>query len=109
LAGYAVECALKACIIAHLNKSEEWPEPGFSNRCYKHSPETLLELTGLVAACDAEATSDSEFAINWNIVKDWTEEARYDHAIIDEAKAKAIYSAIAEQNHGVLQWLKKHW
>jgi hypothetical protein len=44
LAGYSVECALKACIIAFLNRSDEWPEPGFSNRCYTHSLDALLGL-----------------------------------------------------------------
>lgn len=33
LAGYAVECGLKACIIASLKRSDDWPEKQFSVRC----------------------------------------------------------------------------
>lgn len=33
LAGYAVECALKACI-AKLMKSEEYPDRNFAEKCW---------------------------------------------------------------------------
>ena len=33
LAGYAVECALKACIIKRLNSSDLWPEKSFVENC----------------------------------------------------------------------------
>ena len=46
LGGYAVECALKACIAKNI-RAEEWPEKGFSQRLYTHEPPALLKLAGL--------------------------------------------------------------
>jgi hypothetical protein len=108
LAGYAVECALKACIIVRLKNSEDWPEPGFTNQCYTHSPESLLKLADLIRARDDEAKAEVAFDSNWLVVKDWKEESRYEHSIT-EAKARRMYEAIAESKHGVLPWLKKRW
>jgi hypothetical protein len=108
LAGYSVECALKACIIAFLNRSDEWPEPGFSNRCYTHSLDALVGLARLLDEREALGKNDAIFANNWVIVKDWTEEARYRFDTA-ESDAKRLYDAIAEADHGVLAWLKKHW
>src|SRR4051812_17599161 len=50
LAGYAVECALKACIIKRMNTSDEWPDRRFSEDCWKHDLTTLLRVAGLEAA-----------------------------------------------------------
>jgi hypothetical protein len=44
LAGYAVECALKACIIKRLNTSDVWPEKSFMDNCYKHDLKLLLKM-----------------------------------------------------------------
>ena len=46
LAGYAVECALKACI-AKLMKSEEFPDRNFAEKCWTHNLPQLLGLAGL--------------------------------------------------------------
>jgi HEPN domain-containing protein len=46
LAGYAMECALKACI-AKLMKSEEFPDKKFAEKCWTHSLTTLLDIAGL--------------------------------------------------------------
>ena len=48
VAGYAVECALKACI-AKLMKSEEFPDKRFAEKCWTHKLTQLLELGGLKA------------------------------------------------------------
>src|SRR4051812_47467578 len=47
LAGYAVECALKACIIKKLNASDKWPDRNFSDLCYRHDLLVLLRLADL--------------------------------------------------------------
>ena len=46
LAGYAVEGALKACIIK-MHTSDDWQEQGFSNQCWSHRLELLMRLAGL--------------------------------------------------------------
>jgi hypothetical protein len=47
------------------------------------------------------------FAVNWAIVKDWTEESRYQ--LHTSASARGIYAAVTDKRHGVLRWLKHHW
>lgn len=34
LAGYAVECALKSCVIAYLMRTDQYPEKRYSEHCY---------------------------------------------------------------------------
>jgi len=103
LAGYAVECGLKACIIVQLKQSDDFPEKRFSEKCYTHNLENLLGFAGLAAERDA----DAELQANWAVVKDWSEESRYQMS--GDAKAREIYSAITDVDHGVLPWIKLHW
>lgn len=49
-----------------------------------------------------------EFESNWGIVKDWSEEVRYETKINDK-QADDLYSAITNEKHGVLLWLKRYW
>ena len=51
LAGYAVELALKACIIKMLMATDAFPDKEFSKNCYTHAIEKLVVLAkhGLVA------------------------------------------------------------
>ncbi len=43
LAGYAVECALKACI-AKLMKAEDFPDKSFAEKCWTHDLDRLVVL-----------------------------------------------------------------
>lgn len=106
LAGYAVECALKACI-AKLNNQHDWPDKSFVQDCHTHSVTALLRLAGLKEARDADATGNSAFELNWNIVKDWNERSRYEKHSVE--KARELVDAVTDNMHGVLTWIKAHW
>ena len=106
LAGYAVECALKACI-AKLMKSEEFPDKKFAEKCWTHNLAQLLDLAGLKADFDAALRANPDLADNWDTVKEWNEESRY--ARTKKAKAESLYEAITDKKHGVLSWLKRRW
>ena len=106
LAGYAVECALKACI-AKLTAQHDFPDKNFAARCFTHKARELVPLAGLESARAAAMAADAVLAANWLIVKDWSEESRYERWMI--AEATALIEAIREPNHGVLQWVKRHW
>jgi hypothetical protein len=106
LAGYAVECALKACI-AKLTKAEDFPDKDRAVKAFTHKIDELVVLTGLKVARDAEAASDPQFSRNWDTAKAWTEGSRYER--IAEPAARALYSAITDPAHGVLPWVKRHW
>ena len=107
LLGYAVECALKACI-ARQFRQDEVPEKTIVNSFYTHNLEQLLNLSGLKAALETKARADPAFQVNWNTARDWKEDARYDHTI-SEVKARALLVAVTDPTSGVLPWLKTQW
>jgi HEPN domain-containing protein len=107
LAGYAVEVALKACIIKKVMATDAFPEKKFSENCWTHDLEKLIDLAGLTAGWDAARKADATLAGHWRIVKDWKEDRRYHR--ITPAEATDLYQAITDTNHGVLTWIKTQW
>lgn len=103
IGGYAVECALKACIIKRL--ADYWPDDkNFFNKCYSHELNDLLQLANL----QTEINAVQEVAKNWGIVKDWSEKRRYRHGAPPVAVTD-FYNAITDPTDGVFQWLKACW
>ncbi|MBE9187187.1 HEPN domain-containing protein [Microcoleus sp. LEGE 07076] len=105
LSGYVIECALKACIAKQTHKFD-FPDKKTVIDSYTHDLEKLIK----VAKLDAELKSllrDPNFSPRWALVKDWSEESRYEKH--NKQKALDVYSAITDPNHGVLQWLQQHW
>jgi hypothetical protein len=68
VAGYVVECGLKA-VIAHQTKQDDFP-PKNTAKYYVHDLSQLRDLAGLKSAFDEETTSDKLFQDNWQTVKD---------------------------------------
>lgn len=108
LAGYAVECALKACIAKKTKRYDFPPNEKAIREYYTHELEKLVKGADLGAALKAKEDSDVQFKLNWAVVKGWKEQARYEPKI-DEKLARDLYSAITSKKHGVLSWLKKYW
>ncbi|HEY3134596.1 MAG TPA: HEPN domain-containing protein, partial [Blastocatellia bacterium] len=106
LAGYVVECALKACI-AKETRRHDFPDKNKVNASWTHQLTRLVDTAGLSASLDAEGSSDPKFAWCWGVVKEWTEESRY--TIVQEKKAGDLLTAISDRNHGVLMWLRRYW
>jgi HEPN domain-containing protein len=111
LAGYAVECALKSCVLAHIEKTGAI----FSKRAYlkslsdswTHDLETLIGLAGLTKELGLAHQASLSLKTNWGIAKDWNETSRYDYKTKDEAEA--LFEAINQEPDGVLQWLRTYW
>src|SRR4051794_23813206 len=106
LAGYAVECALKACIAKGYGP-EEWPEKQFVADCHTHEILKLVKLAGLEGARAAGAAANPNLATNWGIVKDWNERSLYERHSL--AKAQRLYEAVTHAADGVLPWIRAHW
>lgn len=106
LAGYAVECALKACI-AKLTRADDFPDKGFAQQCFTHSIGALLNLAGLEGQRDDDKAADAAVGESWDAVQGWTEASRY--ARKSQAEAQKLYDAITDVAHGVLPWLKIRW
>lgn len=107
LAGYAVELALKACIIRSLMATDSFPGKDFSKDCYTHDYRKLIAAGRLASEWESTMQADARFAANWATVKVWSEVMRY--CRIDEMESRELYDAIDESLHGVLPWLKTHW
>src|SRR5271165_3908240 len=63
IAGYAVECALKACIARKTNQ-DDFP-PREAARYYVHDIPKLLDAAGLGVVFEQEAGQDAIFIANW--------------------------------------------
>lgn len=106
LMGYAVECALKACI-AKQTKQYDFPVKN-SHKIYTHNLNNLLELSGLEEDHRKSSAARPDFDLNWGIVKDWSEDTRYSFDITKD-KAEALYLAIVDGKDGIMPWLQKWW
>lgn len=103
LLGYAVECALKACIVRAL-PPRSMPDRKTVAAFYTHELEQLLTLAELRPALNADAAR----RVSWAKVKDWSEQARYREDVTAE-DARALYDACVRPGSGVLPWLRKYW
>lgn len=102
LAGYVVECALKAVIVKDI-QAGVLPDKKYINDVYTHDFEDLLKLAGLTD--DLKKASD-EIKVSWSVANQWSEKRRYQTGI-DQESAEALLNAIDDVNHGVLAWLKQ--
>lgn len=107
LTGLAVECALKACL-ARAVKEHDYPDKKFVNGMYQHNLQNLMGLdAALLAALQADVALNAKLEANWNTVKDWDDEKRYD--VVDEQEARGLYDATVETVSGVMPWIKGKW
>lgn len=106
LAGYAVECALKACI-AKLTNQFDFPDKRFAEQCFTHELPRLVDCAELDDKLDTDLGADTILKANWKIVVQWEEVSRYRRKT--QAEAEMLYNAITDPDHGVLPWLKQNW
>jgi hypothetical protein len=106
LAGYAVELALKACIARNF-VADVIPDKAFVNELHCHAPEKLAQLAGLFPQLKSDMKADAQLQAYWGVVCNWSESSRY--AMKDPFEAASLIQAIGDPQHGVFQWVKKHW
>jgi hypothetical protein len=109
LAGYAVECGLKSCILVRVAAEPGiiFDERRYSERCWSHGAEVLLELAGLEATLNAARAANPLFSGNWLIVTGWSEQSRYEQKT--QAEAQELYDAITDPPNGVMSWIRVRW
>lgn len=107
LLGYALECAIKACIAKHV-KEHDFPDKQLANAAYTHKLGDLLGVAGLKQKLQEKEKTDEEFKLNWAVTKDWSEDARYEHTI-EETTAKDFFRVITNEKTGILVWIKSWW
>jgi hypothetical protein len=101
LAGYSLECALKAKIASSFRENEI-PELRRVQKIYSHDLISLLDIAGLKDELEAEMEAHAELRKSWTVATEWSEQARYQ--IWTQQAASAIIEAV-RSDQGLLQWL----
>ena len=107
LAGYSIECALKARVAKQTKQYHFPPEWNVVRDMYTHNLAQLLDKANLLEVFKREKVRDPQFGVNWNIIKDWTATSRYE--VQSQRMARAIVKAISDPHHGVLRCIKRFW
>ena len=106
LAGYAVECALKACI-AKKTRRHDFPEKDQVNRSWTHSLPELAKVAELDSYLRPRTPANAALHDNWRTVEQWSEKSRY--GLADCEAAAELIRAITDRKDGVLVWVRRHW
>ena len=108
LIGYAVECGLKACVLAYIESTGViFQDRKFFEKCFTHDVETLVKAAGLDKARGLDIAANSALAVNWQTVKDWNVDKRYLQQ--GELEARTLYEAVTDDVNGVLLWIRARW
>jgi hypothetical protein len=105
LAGYAVECALKACIAKQTKRHEFPPKTKYVQSIYVHDLSALLQHANLDKQLGVDIKTNPALGINWGVIKEWKEDSRY---MSSGLKGKDMHTALMGPN-GVLTWIKQRW
>jgi hypothetical protein len=108
MVGYAMECGLKSCVLAFVERTGEiFKDKKFSEKCFTHKLLDLIEISGLKDVHLDLLKNNAGFAGFWGVAKEWTEAARYQQRT--EVEAKDLYEAITNDPNGVLPWIRTNW
>ena len=107
LCGYVIECALKACIAKQTRQFDFPPDRKIIEAVYTHDLMKLIKSAGLELMFREDRNKNKKLESNWGVVEGWKETSRYEE--YDQTKAQDMYQAIADKEHGVLQWISQRW
>ncbi len=102
LAGFAIECALKACIAKKTRRHNFPLDVKQAGKVYSHDLTELLKLAGLDTQLDQDMKANRQLAEDWGIVKEWRVDSRYQTDGLNG-------TAMAASLQGVLAWIKLRW
>jgi hypothetical protein len=112
LAGYAVECALKACI-AKRTQEHDFPGKKLADKTYTHDLERLIDAAELSDTFKKAKTSNRRLEMEWEYVRRWSEQSRYELLTGgEEDRRKAAFLlifSVESVGGGVLPWIRQFW
>jgi len=106
LGGYAVECALKACI-ARRTQEHDFPDKRLVEKSYTHDVERLIEAAGLADSLKGALAQNLGLKLNWETFRQWSEQSRYESNSTQDARD--LLNAIEDRAGGLLSWIQLHW
>ena len=108
LAGYAVECGLKACILAYIERTGFiFQDRKYAEKCWTHELKALLVLADLDKEFEQTQGVNRNLEGNWDVAKAWEETSRYQQKT--QLEAQKLYDAIETGPDGVLSWIRLRW
>jgi HEPN domain-containing protein len=105
LGGFAIECALKACIAKKIKRHDFPLAAKDANRVYTHDLAELLKLAELGTHLDKAMKRNRALRENWGVVQNWNVDSRYETSGLRGTDMDAAVNAA----DGVLQWIKRRW
>lgn len=108
LLGYAVETALKACILRFVDETGViFTDKKFAEKCWTHRIEDLVKQANLEPQRGLDIAGRPALGGNWGVAEAWTEVSRYGQTT--EAEARSLYDALINDPDGVFRWIQQHW
>jgi len=102
LAGYSVECALKACI-AKNSQRFDFPDKQRAQDSFTHDLTKLHRVALLEEEFKSAGIADPALRKHWLTVCTWSEASRY--RVHPQSDAEDMMEAVSQKGHGVLPWL----
>ena len=113
VAGYAVECALKACLLKRMVFTG-WVFDESAKKvdeCRTHDFATIIKIAGmqddLFRKLEDGSVEAANFRGNWSVVAGWRVTSRYDEK--SETEARTLIAAITDEPDGVMTWIRNYW
>ncbi len=107
LMGYAVECALKACVAKQV-KEHDFPDRGLAQRAFTHDLDALVRVAGLEQDFGRHLRESRAFDRNWATVRTWSESMRYEPGMTMK-EATVFCRACTGKPYGILTWIRERW
>lgn len=107
-AGYAVECGLKACIMAYVESTGIiFEDKKFGEKCWTHDLDVLATLAGLGDALKTDREGNVALDDHWTLAKRWRGTSRYEQKT--QVEAQRLHDAITNDPNGILTWIRRRW
>ena len=108
LAGYALECALKACVMKYVEQTGViFEDKKYGKKCWTHDLDELFRLAGLTVVRNQAISNNPQLRQNWTVASSWSEASRY--RFIAQLMSENLINATNDPADGVLTWLKNYW
>jgi len=108
LVGYAVETALKACILRFVEETGIiFKDKKFAEKCWTHRIEDLVTQANLKPQLGLDIQANAALGGHWGVVEGWTEVSRYEQKT--ETEARNLYNAVTNVPDGAFRWIQQHW
>ncbi|MGD0733208.1 MAG: hypothetical protein ABR956_18230 [Terracidiphilus sp.] len=90
-----------------------YPDKKLADKSYTHDVERLLDAAGLSELLKNDLATNEELELDWETVREWSEQSRYDCFEGDPrgglATAQVLVDAVESEKGGVLRWIRQSW